>query len=61
MPYRYPPEFHRKVLELLATGRSVTSLSADPGVSDPPILGPMPTTHRPSTIVDLGDNASSSR
>ena len=34
MPYRYPPEFRRKVLDLLAAGRSVVSLSADPGVSD---------------------------
>ena len=34
MPYRYPPEFRRKVLDLLAVGRSVASLSADLGVSD---------------------------
>ena len=34
MPYRYPPEFRRKVLDLLAAGRSVASLSADLGVSD---------------------------
>ena len=34
MPYRYPPEFRRKVLGLLAAGRSVASLSADLGVSD---------------------------
>ena len=31
MPYRYPPEFRRRVLDLLAVGRSVASLSADPG------------------------------
>ena len=34
MPYRYPPEFRRKVLDLLAAGRSVASLSADLGVSE---------------------------
>ncbi|MDE0138774.1 MAG: transposase [bacterium] len=34
MPYRYPPEFRRKVLDLLAAGRSVASLSSDLGVSD---------------------------
>ena len=33
MPYRYPPEFRRKVLDLLAAGRSVASVSADLGVS----------------------------
>ncbi len=33
MPYRYPPEFRRKVLDLLAAGRSVASLAADLGVS----------------------------
>ena len=25
MPYRYPPEFRRKVLDLLAAGRSVVA------------------------------------
>ena len=34
MPYRYPPEFRGKVLDRLAAGRSVASLSADLGVSD---------------------------
>ena len=34
MPYRYPPEFRRRVLDLLAAGRSVASLSEDLGVSD---------------------------
>ena len=34
MPYRYPPEYRRKVLDLLAAGRSVVSLSAGLGVSD---------------------------
>ena len=34
MPYRYPPEFRRRVLDLLTDGRSVASLSKDLGVSD---------------------------
>ena len=34
MPFRYPPEFRRKVLDLLAAGRSVASVAADLGVSD---------------------------
>ena len=34
MPYRYSPEFRRKVFDLLAADRSVASLSADLGVSD---------------------------
>ena len=31
MPYRHPPEFRRRVLDLLAAGRSVASLSEDFG------------------------------
>lgn len=33
MPHRYPPEFRRKVLDLLAAGRSVASVAFDLGVS----------------------------
>ena len=33
MPYRYSPEFRRKVLDLLAAGRSVASIASDLGVS----------------------------
>ena len=33
MPKPYPPEFRRKVLDLLAAGRSVASLAEDLGVS----------------------------
>jgi putative transposase len=33
MPRRYPPEFRRKVLDLIAAGRTVASISADLGVS----------------------------
>ena len=32
MPYRYPPEFRRRVLDLLAAGRPVASLSKDLGM-----------------------------
>ncbi len=34
MGYRYPPEFRRKVLDLIAAGRSVASIATDLGVSD---------------------------
>ena len=34
MPYRYAPEFRRRVLDLVAAGRSVASIAADLGVSD---------------------------
>jgi transposase-like protein len=33
MQKRYPPEFRRRVLEFLKTGRSVTGVAADLGVS----------------------------
>ncbi len=33
MPYRYPPEFRRKVLDLVASGRSVASIAEDLDVS----------------------------
>lgn len=33
MPRRYPPEFRRKVLDLIAAGRSVAEVAADLGVS----------------------------
>ena len=34
MPRRYPPEFRRKVLDLIASGRSVADVASDLGVSD---------------------------
>lgn len=34
MPKPYRPEFRRKVLDLLATGRSVASVASDLGVAD---------------------------
>lgn len=33
MPKRYPPEFRRRVLELVRAGRPVTEVAADLGVS----------------------------
>ena len=33
MPKRYPPEFRRKVLDLLKTGRSVAEVARDLGIS----------------------------
>jgi transposase-like protein len=33
MPRRYPPEFRRKVLDLIAAGRSVAEIAADLGLS----------------------------
>jgi hypothetical protein len=33
MPRRYPPEFRRKVLDLVAAGRSVAEVAADLGVA----------------------------
>jgi hypothetical protein len=35
MPKGYPPEFRRKVLDLLAAGRSVGDVAADLGISGP--------------------------
>jgi transposase-like protein len=33
MPKRYPPEFRRRVLELLKAGKSVTEVAVDLGLS----------------------------
>ena len=49
MPYRYPPEFRRKVLDLVAAGRSVVSIAADLGVSDQTIY-----TWRKQELIDTG-------
>jgi len=35
----YPAEFRRRVLDLLASGRSVASVAADLGISDQTIYG----------------------
>ena len=34
MPKRYPPEFRRKVLDLVASGRRVAQVAADLDISD---------------------------
>jgi transposase len=47
MPYRYPPEFRRRVLDLIAGGRSVASIAADLGVSDQAIY-----TWRQQELID---------
>jgi transposase-like protein len=49
MPYRYPSEFRRRVLDLVASGRSVASIAADLGVSDQTIY-----TWRKQELVDTG-------
>ncbi len=52
MPYRYPSEFRRRVLDLIASGRSVASFSDDLGVSDQTIY-----TWRRQELVDTGVEA----
>lgn len=49
MPYRYPSEFRRRVLDLVASGRLVASIAADLGVSDQTIY-----TWRKQELVDTG-------
>lgn len=49
MPYRYPPEFRRRVLDLIAAGRSVALIAADLGVSDQTIY-----TWRKQELIDTG-------
>ena len=49
MPYRYPPEFRRRVLDLIAAGRSVASIAVDLGVSDQTIY-----TWRKQELIDTG-------
>jgi transposase-like protein len=52
MPRRYPPEFRRKVLDLLKAGRSVAEVSADLGVSDQTIYN-----WRNQELIDTGQRA----
>ena len=40
MGYRYPSDFRRKVLDLLAVGGSVASIAANFGLSDQTIYEP---------------------
>jgi transposase-like protein len=54
MPRRYPPEFRRKVLDLLKAGRTVTQVAADLQISDQTIYNwlqlaaPRADRHRPA-------------
>ncbi|HEU4422784.1 MAG TPA: transposase [Pilimelia sp.] len=49
MPRRYPPEFRRKVLDLLKAGRTVTQVAADLQVSDQTIYN-----WRRQELIDTG-------
>ena len=49
MPYRYSPEFRRRVLDRVAAGRSVASVAVDLGVSDQTIY-----TWRKQELIDTG-------
>jgi putative transposase len=50
MPRSYPPEFRRKVLDLIAAGRAVSAISADLGVSGQTIY-----TWRNQDRIDRGE------
>ena len=49
MPKQYPPEFRRKVLDLLAAGRRVVEVAADLDISDQTIY-----TWRHQELIDTG-------
>jgi len=49
MSHRYPSEFRRRVLDLLAVGRSVASVAADLGVSEQTIYN-----WRRQELIDTG-------
>jgi len=49
MPRRYPPEFRRKVLDLLKAGRTVAEVAADLAVSDQTIYN-----WRNQDLIDTG-------
>ena len=50
MPRRYPPEFRRKVVDLIAAGRSVAEVASDLGVSGQTIYN-----SRNQDLVDRGE------
>jgi transposase InsO family protein/transposase-like protein len=52
MPSRYPPEFRRRVLELVAAGRPIAEIAANLGVSAQTIY-----TWRNQALIDLGERA----
>ncbi|MEV0358091.1 transposase [Nocardia sp. NPDC050697] len=49
MPRRYPEEFRRKVLDLVAAGRPVAQVAVDLGISDQTIY-----TWRKQELIDTG-------
>ena len=49
MPKRYPPEFHRKVLDLVAASRRVSQIAADLDISEQTIY----VWHR-QRLIDTG-------
>ena len=49
MAKRYPEEFRRKVLDLVASGRPVAPIAADLGISDQTIYG-----WRKQELIDTG-------
>ncbi|ALG06213.1 hypothetical protein AOZ06_04070 [Kibdelosporangium phytohabitans] len=49
MPKRYPPEFRRKVLDLIASGRRVAQVEADRDISDQTIY-----SWRRQALIDTG-------
>ncbi|QNJ93869.1 transposase [Mycolicibacterium fluoranthenivorans] len=49
MPKRYPEEFRRKVLDLVAAGRPIAQIAADLNISDQTIYG-----WRKQELIDTG-------
>lgn len=49
MPKRYPEEFRRKVLDLVAAGRPIAQIAVDLGISDQTIYG-----WRKQELIDTG-------
>ena len=49
MPKRYPEEFRRKVLDLVASGRPIAEIATDLGISDQTIYG-----WRHQELIDTG-------
>lgn len=56
MPKRYPEEFRRKVLDLVAAGRPVAQVAADLGISDKTIY-----TWRRQELIATGQQPGLSR
>jgi transposase len=56
VPKRYPEEFRRKVLDLVAAGRPVAQVTADLGISDQTIY-----VWRKQELIDTGQQLGLSR